>query len=643
MAIELPFMKKDKDIKDEPDRSFDAPSSEYLREIKPKERYVFHSDYFKVDNYYVTIMSFFHNMGASDDFGPFWGINMIPSGMDKRVTTINLSQVSRMGEKWIADHQSSAEGVAEMNINSQDMGGSNKNKSNARKTSLDLQVIAEELNNGASYLNVQDRIMVKAPSLEMLDDAVQQIERLYMDRFGSLWAAPYSAEQRQELGNLFAKNSKKRGKGFYYTSAEYAGEYNLVTHGLEDQNGIYVGYMVGDVNNSAVLFAPNDFRHHAVVATDQKNRALGEDKLGGKARMADVWGSKISQCCLLDGGRVVHIILDGADMDKLGPKFDNLTYQIDMNHGDVNMFEMFGDVKDELSIFPAQLEKLTLMAEQAYETTDSDRSVIRGSLQDVATKYYIEQRMWADNAQHNRDKLRVVGIPHKDVPKLEMFVSYLDMEYKAMANKSARDDEKLHAMSVLSTTFRNLLANNGDLFNTTTNGEIDGVQSGRRVLYDFSQLMTRGRGIAMAQLVNIIGFAVQTLKEGDMVIIHGAEDIDKGIRPYIDSQFEQLFRRGGKVVYLYNDIDPLYRDVEFNHFDKADYVVLGNMSQNQVNQYQKLLGQKIPEDLVSLITNKSEARAYIRRDFDNVVFAQDLRVTISKNDNKKPRLRSRRK
>lgn len=643
MAIELPFMKKDKDIKDEPDRSFDAPSSEYLREIKPKERYVFHSDYFKVDNYYVTIMSFFHNMGASDNFGPFWGINMIPSGMDKRVTTINLSQVSRMGEKWIADHQSSAEGVAEMNINSQDMGGSNKNKSNARKTSLDLQVIAEELNNGASYLNVQDRIMVKAPSLEMLDDAVQQIERLYMDRFGSLWAAPYSAEQRQELGNLFAKNSKKRGKGFYYTSAEYAGEYNLVTHGLEDQNGIYVGYMVGDVNNSAVLFAPNDFRHHAVVATDQKNRALGEDKLGGKARMADVWGSKISQCCLLDGGRVVHIILDGADMDKLGPKFDNLTYRIDMNHGDVNMFEMFGDVKDELSIFPAQLEKLTLMAEQAYETTDSDRSVIRGSLQDVATKYYIEQRMWADNAQHNRDKLRVVGIPHKDVPKLEMFVSYLDMEYKAMANKSARDDEKLHAMSVLSTTFRNLLANNGDLFNTTTNGEIDGVQSGRRVLYDFSQLMTRGRGIAMAQLVNIIGFAVQTLKEGDMVIIHGAEDIDKGIRPYIDSQFEQLFRRGGKVVYLYNDIDPLYRDVEFNHFDKADYVVLGNMSQNQVNQYQKLLGQKIPEDLVSLITNKSEARAYIRRDFDNVVFAQDLRVTISKNDNKKPRLRSRRK
>lgn len=643
MAIELPFMKKDKDIKDEPDRSFDAPSSEYLREIKPKERYVFHSDYFKVDNYYVTIMSFFHNMGASDNFGPFWGINMIPSGMDKRVTTINLSQVSRMGEKWIADHQSSAEGVAEMNINSQDMGGSNKNKSNARKTSLDLQVIAEELNNGASYLNVQDRIMVKAPSLEMLDDAVQQIERLYMDRFGSLWAAPYSAEQRQELGNLFAKNSKKRGKGFYYTSAEYAGEYNLVTHGLEDQNGIYVGYMVGDVNNSAVLFAPNDFRHHAVVATDQKNRALGEDKLGGKARMADVWGSKISQCCLLDGGRVVHIILDGADMDKLGPKFDNLTYRIDMNHGDVNMFEMFGDVKDELSIFPAQLEKLTLMAEQAYETTDSDRSVIRGSLQDVATKYYIEQRMWADNAQHNRDKLRVVGIPHKDVPKLEMFVSYLDMEYKAMANKSARDDEKLHAMSVLSTTFRNLLANNGDLFNTTTNGEIDGVQSGRRVLYDFSQLMTRGRGIAMAQLVNIIGFAVQTLKEGDTVIIHGAEDIDKGIRPYIDSQFEQLFRRGGKVVYLYNDIDPLYRDVEFNHFDKADYVVLGNMSQNQVNQYQKLLGQKIPEDLVSLITNKSEARAYIRRDFDNVVFAQDLRVTISKNDNKKPRLRSRRK
>ena len=51
--------------------------------------------------------------------------------------------------------------------------------------------------------------------------------------------------------------------------------------------------------------------------------------------------------------------------------------------------------------------------------------------------------MWYLNAKENWNKLRIVGIPHDEVPKLEMFCSYLDTEYKAMVNRSARDNEKL--------------------------------------------------------------------------------------------------------------------------------------------------------------------------------------------------------
>ena len=194
--------------------------------------------------------------------------------------------------------------------------------------------------------------------------------------------------------------------------------------------------------------------------------------------------------------------------------------------------------------------KLILMAEQAYETTDSDRSIIRGSLEEIATDFYIDNRMWYANAASNLDKLRIVGIPHNQVPKLEMFCSYLDMAYKSMVNKSARDNEKLHALSVLSITFKNLLSNNGDLFNTITSSAVDGATTGRRVIYDFSRLMQRGIGIAMAQLVNIIAFATNSLRMGDTVFIHGADKIDDSVKPYIDIQFERLFDLGGRVVYL---------------------------------------------------------------------------------------------
>ena len=277
------------------------------------------------------------------------------------------------------------------------------------------------------------------------------------------------------------------------------------------------------------------------------------------------------------------------------------------------------------------------MAEQAYETTDSDRSVIRGSLQDVATKYYVEQGMWYENAKENRSRLRIVGIPHRDVPRLDMFVSYLDMEYKALANSAVRDNEKLHAMSILATTFRNLLANNGDLFNTVTSDAIDGIVTGRRVVYDFSGLMRRGKGVAMAQLVNIIGYAVQTLEEGDVVLFHGAELIDPGVRDYVNQQLEFLYAVGGRAAYLYNDIERFMRDSSFNRFDKADYTVIGNMSENQVSEYQKLLGLTIPPDLVNLLTARGEAVCYIRRDFDNVVFRQDLILNPMKTERKRRR------
>lgn len=592
-----------------------------LRDIKPKEKYIFHSDYFQVDDYYACILMYHHNTSARDNFGPFWGINRIPSDMPEGVVTMNFEQVKRMSNRWIDDNQSRAEGLAEMNENEQERGGTNSSLGRSMRKQRDLIEIAQELNDGASYLNVQNRLLVKAPSLEVLEQAIAKIDRLYIDRFATLTATPYIGDQRHELATILGSNDAKRGDGEFYTSTEYAGSYSLVTHGLEDVAGEYVGQMVGDVNNSAVIFDVDLFRRHVVVASEQVSKKLG------RAHVADMWGAKIGQAALMNGGRVIHILMGDCDMSKLGPSFSRFTHTLDMNRGDVNMFEMFGDERDELAIFPSQMQKLILMAEQAYTTTDNDRSVIRNSLEEVATKFYIDQRMWYENAGENRERLRVVGIPHDQVPRLQLFVSYLDTEYTALdSNPNSRDAEKLHALSVLSSTFKNLLANNGDLFNQHTNPIIDTVRGGRRVIYDFSDLMRRGRGVAMAQLVNIVDFAIAQMGEGDVVIIHAAENIDKGIMGYVSEQLAKLYQRGGRCAFLYNSVEAMLDASDFNKFDKADYTLIGNMSDNVVRLYQEKLGQNIPGDLARLVTNKSDAIMYVRRGFDNVVFRQDLRL-----------------
>lgn len=592
----------------------------HLDVLRPKERYVFRSDYFEVDTYVACILNFFHREGAADNFGPFYGINKIPGGLPPGVTTINLEQVSRMGEKWISDRQTQAEKISDANENAQNQSGSNKAKHLAQSAQGDLEIIARELNDGASYLYVQSRLMVKAPNVELLDLSLDKITRLFLDRFGTVWAAPYTGNQRRELSDIFRSNKNKYGKGLYLTSTEYAGSHYLVTHGLEDAAGEYVGDMVGDVNNSAVLFDVNRYRHHVVVASEQIN------KNRNRCYVSDMWASKLGQAAMMNNHRVIHLILDGVNMDDLGPVFSKITSRIDLNKGDVNMFEMFGTHDRELDIYPAHMQKLILMAEQAYETTDADRSIIRGSLEDIATKYYIDQRMWHPNPGLNRDKLRIVGIPHEEVPKLQGFSAYLDMEYQAIVNQESRDEERVHALSILSTTFKNLLSNNGDLFNTITSNAIDEAVKAKRVLYDFSRLMLRGKGVAMAQLVNIIGFAVGNLGHGDVVVIHGAENIDSSVRAYINTQFDFLYKNGGRVVFCYNNIEKMLNDQSFNGFDKADYTVLGNMSDNTVLRYQKALGQTIPPDLAKLIVGNNSGVCYIRRGFDNVVFTQNLQL-----------------
>lgn len=596
----------------------------HLLALKPKEKYLFRSDYFEVDGSVACILAYFHDDAAHDNFAAFWGIDRIPDGLDERVTAVVLEQVKRMDDKWIDSYTKQSEKLERLDANEQEETGTTSSKRKAAKISGDLGVTIGELQDGASYLSVHNRLFLKAPDLATLDDTIDRVTRLYIDRFGTLKAAPYAGEQRQELSGLWKNNEKKKGKGFHFTSTELAGSYSLVTNGLNDKGGEYVGYMVGDVNNSAVLMDVNAYDHHVIVADATLSEYLD------RQRVANMWCSKISQATLLNNGQVVHLVLDGANLDKLGPKFERLTSRVDLNQGDVNMFEMFGEEEDELTVFSAQMEKLKLMFEQLYETTDGAvGSIIRSALEDTATDFYIEQGMWRHNAKEQRHRLRVVNIPHAQVPRLQMFVSYLATAHKALLNSSKTDADQLRAYNVLKGIANAMLSTNGDLFNNHTASAVDGVRDSRRVVYDFSRLMRRGKGVAMAQLVNIVGFAVGKLGLGDTVIIHGTEHIDDRVKRYIQDQFDHMHERGGRVIYSYNDVDKMLADSDFNKFDAADYTLFGPMRDGTVAAYQKQLHQRIPPDLAQLITTKGENLTYLRRGVSNVVFHLDLALGIN--------------
>lgn len=592
-----------------------------LLAIKPREKYIFHSDYFTIDNYYACILAFFHRSGAQDHLAPFWGIDMIPSGLPEGVTTINFEQIERMPEKWISEHSEKAFSVANQNSAQKENSKNIEAQIEAVGMISDMNEISRELQNGASYLNVHNRILVKAPSLEMLDKALQMLKRMYEERFATIWAAPYQGDQRKELSTLFSKNGKKRGKGFYYTSSEYAGAYGLVTHGLEDPNGEYIGRMTGDVNSSAILFDVDGFKKTVVVASELTDRRYND------ARLSDMWGSKIALSALAAGHRVVHIILNDCNLSDIGPEMKDSTIKIDLSQGEVNPFEVFGRREDSQTLYAWQIQKMINFTEQAAKPTEEEKTMIALNLEKALSKFYIDNGMWIENAPAHKERLRLVGdFPHDQVPKLIDFVNRLaTMKKAAVVNEE--DPETIRAITRLHALYSMLLSSNGDIFNTSTTPKIDHAKTSRRVIYDFADLMKRGKGIAMAQFVNVIGFAMQNLQEGDVIIFHGAQNIDENVRKYVNEQLTNYYDHSkGRTVFLYDSINKMMDDITFNEFDKADYTILTNMLPTQITTYQELLKKQLPADMASLISDSAPSSQYtfIHRGIQNVVFSPSL-------------------
>ena len=608
-----------------PRKVYSYEDNPHLLALRPHECYMFFSDYTKIDdNMYSCILAMFHNNGATDRFGQFWGLGLLPHNLPKTTKVIRFEQVNRLTDEWVNQHQTRSEKVAEANAGEQGRGGTNTTRRKAGKASTDLETIAAELLNGASYLHVHYRLQVLAPSLKELDAAIDQIRKDYIDAFSSLTLEPYQGEQKKEMSTLLRDNDTKLGTGFYYTSTEYAGSYSLVTHGIEDHDGEFVGTMTGDVNNSAVLFDIDYFPKHIVLAD-----GVFDDRYQDRVRRSNVWGSKIAQAAILNNHKVVHFLLSPVNMDMVSPKFESFTNFVNMTQGDLNMFEFFGDPEAELTLFPKQLEKIKIMTEQISPPTEDDKTVIRDSLSEALTQFYKDSHMWIDNAQYNREKIRLIGIPHEQVPKLEQFVMNLDQKHKALLAASIVDNEQVHAYSTLKSIFRSMLTSNGDLFNTITNSVFDTVTEKNRVIYDFSELLQRGSGIAMAQLVNVVSYALSGLGKGDLAIFHGCDNItSQEVKGFLRREFDFLYKRGGRTCLLYDDVAAYMQDLDFNQAIRADYTITSTMTPADAALYESSFGIKLPNTLKSLITAPKSDNNYLHRGVDNIVFKPDLYVGV---------------
>lgn len=595
----------------------------FLSKVTPRKGYSFSSDYFKIDDAYATILTVFNKDGSDDNLPPMWGISFIPRTLGDGVVTRLITQVNQAEQKWVDQKQGKADDSAAATESEANRTNRSKDGLMASKKKRDYADIARDLANGDSYLYVAFKIFIKAPSLQALETAIERLQREYDTKFGAVYIAPYEGRQRDDLTNLFRSAEKQLGKNYMFTSSEIAGFYNLVTHGIEDEGGEYVGQMRADVNNAAVLWEMDHYDSHVIVASDNRPQTLGypESSFKSGEKSSTLWGVKLSQAALINNHRVVHFVLNNADIENIGVDLSGLTSKVSMSKGDINPFEMFGNVEHEMEVYSAQIEKMRLMTQQMNPSIDD---IGLSTLASELNKFYIGHRMWSPNAMENRSELRVVGIPHEHVPRLNKFVAYLKSAHQSYIQKSAVDPNIAKALSSLAGLYQTMLETNGDLFDTITSSAVDDSAVSPRVIYDLSSLMKRGTGVAMAQFINALGFATNSLSDGDVVVIHGADKIDKGVLEYTRNCIDDLKSKNVRVAFLYDNVDKMLNNIELNDMVKADWILTGYMANPSIIKYQEVLTANIPEALSKAVSSKNHVQYYLRRGLDNIIFDADL-------------------
>lgn len=572
-----------------------------------------------------------------------WGVDFVRdlvsdtiknSSSSHSLNVVFVENIKNLPGSWIKKHQADTDRYTLKN------GDDHRHRAAANQQQTDLEEIARELYAGGSYLAVGFKYIIAASSLAKLDEFLDSLQRRLELRLPGTVVTLANGNIEKEMANIFNDPLAEPGKTLMFTSQEFAGSYNLVTNGIEDPHGFYAGEQIGDISNSAVIWDMTAFNRYAVLATGNKF-ARKQDFYSGiipedyqQWTGSDLWLNTLIMQLVKEQpltGPKKHVFTLALDPIHLDDHLITSTAQIDLSKGHLNPFEMFGDTKDELSIFPANLEKWNQITRQLSMQTYKVKDEVSKPLVDMTEltdlnqtleNFYIDNHMWVKNPKENRDKIRIVGIPSNEVPTLDTFIAYLVSAYSEAMDPVTGDAHKAREYNILLALYRQLDLSNGDLFNTITDPMFSTLGIKTHTLFNYSGLSQRKGNILLVQLLNSFSAIANQTHAGDTIIIHGAQRITSLTQQYIQTIITDLLRKGVRIVYSYSSPSDMLAQADFNHMPDADWTLTGHLTPDQCAAYNKALGnqRQMTAMIQRNIQSSNEACYYLRRSNDNVIF-----------------------
>lgn len=612
----------------------------FLSKITPAYEYKQIDDGMQVDDQVKFIIHIYSQFGRTLDLNPMWGLTFIRNIIKSLHEYENMNVVFIHTMKAL-DGQDVTKKQDDADSNTS-MSSSNKSRGQVRlkQQREDLNQIAVEIErDNASYIDNSLKYVVTADTIQQFDTFYADLERQLTTAIPSILLTTSEISPFEDLRNTLEDPQYNIGRRIKMTSTELAGEYNLVSAGMEDPKGIACGEQVGDVNNSPVLWDPKLFDGQAIIAANNAPIRLRDARLKKieqpqfkQAKGVDLWINSIIRRAIrkddpYDDTKVYTL---GLAPLTLSTSLEPLTSTFEMKNGYINPFEMFGRKnKDENSAFDSNMLKWEIMYRQLYRTSikEDDANIhsnelassVLTEISELLTELYVQNNMWTTVANGGELGYRNLGVPHETVPDLRDFLELIEQHYMEIQSTGGdlSDIKEIRALT------KQLQRSN--MFGNKTSPRLNAVGRSPHTHFDFS---TAGSTQSNTQLLQfIVGFSaiVTRAKKGDIVIIHGADRIVSLTQKYIRNQIDLAQERGVRFIYTYVSVKSMLKDAAFNEFSHADYVLTGTMNESDASDYDALLGtgKTIPQNIKSNLEVDIPYRYYLRRKYNHICFNAD--------------------
>jgi len=622
----LPFIKKQKEEKKD-DKKFLTDSTPYR----------FTPSFMKHNGKYATIVKLYLRQGSNRGLSYMDVIDFVPTQANTGVEMYFIvdDKVIKSEEKDKLITQNSVKNLAVLEDDEQ-RAKDKRNKSQQSETQNVVEIRTSEQEDYALYQSIIGKseviavfdwvLLVVGDSPEAIDEQLNQLNtRLKKEHDGAVWDS-LPGEQQERFSRFFDELEPDRFKETT-VSSNYAGLSVAMSAGLLDERGVPIGKDIFAPSQPTAFFDfENSTRSQAIIAMPKSSvipfyrNQDSEVQVPASSILAQAAANHI----VMNGHRAHHIVLNKFDYFEDGKYYrpqdsERIFKRYDVSKMTINMMQGFGDIKDVAKVYARLQQKIVNIFNvmRNLTLTETQESIISSALSEM----YESEQYWIADADLYPERTKIVDIKY---PETYATAATFLSSFTTYAEKALREGKVNRADDA--ETLGNLLRSSLDMYRsvigrTTTIEPTTALQ----VYYEFANASSLQ--LKQIQFLNTIEYIIHTAAKGDVIVIHGCEQLYDRVAKMTVEAINAAKEKGIRFIFAFDTISSISNSVSIPMNDMfkmqnvyytdldvdVSWSAVGQLIPKELDEYKKALNTELSDQIIATLQSKIENQVMIHR------------------------------